>query len=78
MEPFDIQIDISGNISTLLVFPDPYEPIYEVYEDKNRLGVVYKDTENNNCWCSDEPIPMEIINLIGKQIDAYEAPAEGV
>jgi len=39
---------------------------------------VYKDTENNNCWCSDEPIPMEIINLIGKQIDAYEAPAEGV
>lgn len=78
MEPFDIEINISGNINSLLVFPDPYEPIYEVYEDKNRLGIVYKDPENNDQWCSDEPIPMEVIRLIGERIDAYEGTADSL
>jgi hypothetical protein len=72
MQPFQIQIDIAGNMQTLLVYADPDKSSYDVFENKHRLGILYKDQDNGGIWCSKDPMPLELINMIGDAIDAYE------
>ncbi len=72
MEPFQIEINISDNPRTLLVYQIPKEETYDVFEDRHRLGIIYRDKANGGIWCSKDPIPMELVNLIGEGIDAYE------
>lgn len=72
MEPFQIEVSILDDSKTLLVYPGPNKGTYDVFEDKRRLGIVYREPNQGGIWCSKDPIPMELINLIGDCIDAYE------
>jgi len=72
MEPFEIEIDTDGISKTLMVYTNPIEGSYDIFEDKHRLGVIYRDQEKGGIWCSKNHLPMELINLMGSRIDAYE------
>ena len=72
MEPFQIEISILDDSKTLLVYPGPNKGTYDVFEDRRRLGIVYRDRSQGGIWCSKDPIPTELVNLIGDGIDAYE------
>jgi len=72
MEPFQIEISILDDSKTLLVYPGPNEGTYDVFEDRRRLGIVYRDPSQSGIWCSKDPLPMELVNMIGENIDAYE------
>jgi hypothetical protein len=72
MEPFQIEISIADRSQTLLVYPGPNRGSYDIFEDQRRLGIIYRDDTNDSMWCSKDPIPVELINLIGDKIDAYE------
>ena len=72
MEPFQIEINIADTPRTLLVYHLSKEEKYDVFEDRYRLGIIYRDKANGGIWCSKDPIPMELVNLIGEGIDAYE------
>lgn len=72
IEPFAIEIETETTCSHLHVYPNPDKTSYDIFEDKSRLAMVFRDIENGGVWCSDDPIPMELINLIGSQIDLVE------
>jgi len=72
MEPFQIEINILDDSKTLLVYPGPNKGTYDVFEDGRRLGILYRDHSQGGIWCSKDPIPMELVDLIGERIDAFE------
>lgn len=72
MEPFQIEISMLDDSKTLLVYPGPNKGTYDVFEDRRRLGIVYRDRSLGGIWCSKDPIPIELVNLIGDRIDAFE------
>jgi hypothetical protein len=73
-EPFEIQVNIEGQLRPLLVVPDREEPKYEVFDEHTSLGVMWREiADAGEIWCGEGVVVKALLATMGEQIEDYLA-----